>query len=88
MFISSQQFGCRKGYSTEMAIKNIQSTFQKNLDEEYFTFCIFLGLSKAFDIVNHNILINKMNSYGILGKIQSLLSNYLTNGNHTIYLMQ
>ena len=79
--ISSPKFWFRKGCSTEMAIIHLQSTLQTNLDEKYFTCCIFSGLSKAFDTVYYKILINNMNSYGILGNMQSLLSNYFTNRN-------
>ena len=64
-----------------MAIIDLQSTLQKNFDKDYFTFCIFSDLSKAFDTVNHKILINKFNSYGIQGKMHSLLSYYLKNHN-------
>ena len=63
-----------------MAMIDLQS-FQKNFDEDYFTFCIFSDLSKALGIVNHKILINKINSYGIQGKMQSPLSYYLKNHN-------
>ena len=64
-----------------ICLHQIFNTLQKNLAEDYFTCFIFLELSKAFDTVNHKILINKMNSYGIRSKMQSLLSNYLTNHN-------
>ena len=58
-----------------------KALFKTNFNEQYFTCCIFSDLSKAFDIVNHKILINKSNTYGIQGKMHSLHSYYLKNHN-------
>ena len=77
--ITNQQFGFRKGYSTEMVITDLSDTLKQSIDEGYYTCCIFLELSKAFDTVNHKILLKKLQTYGIRGNKHNLLANYLSN---------
>ena len=77
--ITKQQFGFRKGYSTEMAIFNLTNKLRQHKDEGYFTCYIFLDLSKAFDTVNLSILLKKIQACGIRGNMYNLLSSYLSN---------
>ena len=58
------QFGFRKGYSTEYAILETMETLKTAIDENKITCGIFLDFSKAFDTINHHILLEKMNKYG------------------------
>ncbi|XP_077992244.1 putative G-protein coupled receptor No9 [Glandiceps talaboti] len=58
------QFGFRKKHSTKLALTDIAD----KLDKGYLTFGIFIDLRKAFDTINHNILIEKLNHYVIRGK--------------------
>ena len=76
---NNQQFGFRKGYSTELAITDLYNRIIKNTDNGYYTCCIFLDLSKAFDTVNHTILLEKLYAYGVRGSMHSLLKSYLSN---------
>ena len=57
--MTNHQFGFRKSYSTELAAINLYDTLLKNLDEKKITCTIFLDLAKAFDSVNHKILLKK-----------------------------
>ena len=60
-----------------MAFKDLKSMLQKNQEEGYYTCCMFLDLSKAFDTVNHKILLDEIGKYGIRGKMHELLTSYL-----------
>ena len=73
------QFGFRKGRSTEQAIAEITDNLKKAIDNNLFTCGVFLDFAKAFDTVNHNILLTKMEKYGIRGLPLQWFTNYLTN---------
>ena len=76
--ISSQQYGFRKNHSTSLAVLDLLSVLLQNKDKEKISCSIFLDISKAFDTVNHNILLQKLNRYGIRGEMHNLLKDYLT----------
>ena len=61
------QFGFRKGISTEQAIAEITDNLKTAIDNNLYTCGVFLDFAKAFDTVNHNILLQKMEKYGIRG---------------------
>ena len=61
------------------AINDIVSQCYDNLNCKKHTFLIPLDIRKAFDTVNHNILLNKLNHYGIRGVANDLLPSYLSN---------
>ena len=73
------QFGFRKGYSTEQAILELTDTLKKAMDKKLVTCGLFLDFSKAFDTVNHNILLSKLYHYGIRGTPFKWFENYLSN---------
>ena len=76
--ISSKQFGFRKSYSTTHAIISITERIKYLLDKGQFVCGIFIDLEKAFDTVNHDILCDKLNYYGLRGNVINLFKSYLS----------
>ena len=66
-------------HSTEHALLSIVEEIRKKLDNGIFTCGVFIDLEKAFDTVNHKILISKLDHYGIRDKALKLLTSYLMN---------
>ena len=73
------QFGFRKGHSTSHAIITLVERVSKALDTGKYVVGVFLDLKKAFDTVDHGILLEKLYLYGIGGNIYSWFESYLTN---------
>ena len=71
------QFGFRKNHSTELALIEIVDQIRFSLDNNNMACGIFVDLSKAFDTVNHEILLDKLEHYGIRGKALDLFRSYL-----------
>ena len=57
--IYANQFGFRKKHSTEHALTTIIEQIRANLDNKTFSAAVFIDLEKAFDTVNHSILLKK-----------------------------
>ena len=77
--INNNQFGFRKGHSTELAISKFYEDILTNFNNNHGSFALFLDLSKAFDSVNRKILMNKLYKYGIRGVPYNLFNSYLNN---------
>ena len=71
------QFGFRKGRSTEQAIVEISDNLKKAIDNNLYTCGVFLDFAKAFDTVNHQILVKEIETYGIRGIPLKWFSSYL-----------
>ena len=79
------QFGFRPHHSTNHALITITEHIRSALDKSNFTCGVFLDFQKAFDTVNHGILLSKLSYYGASGIAHDLFKSYLTNRKqHTI----
>jgi retron-type reverse transcriptase len=77
--LSKHQYGFRKNRSTEHALIDFTDKITKAIDEGKYSIGIFLDLSKAFDTIDHKILIKKLENYGIRGVAKEWFENYLHN---------
>jgi len=75
----NSQYGFRTNHSTELAALHLCSEISKKLDNKETPFSVFLDLSKAFDLLDHHILLSKLNHYGFDAMSLALCKNYLTN---------
>src|SRR6218665_512128 len=73
----TSQCGFRSGHSTAMALLNMQDKISQAIDKNEYSLSIFLDLSKAFDTVDHNILLQKLERYGVRGLPLLWFKDYL-----------
>ena len=74
-----RQYGFRKNMSTSMAIMELVENITNAMDNGKLTIRVFIDLKKAFDTVDHSILVTKLDHYGIRGVAKQWLSSYLEN---------
>ena len=77
--IFKKQFGFRSNYSTNHALLSITERIKDFVDKGNYVCGIFVDLEKAFDTVNHKILCEKLNFYGLRGNINQLIQSFLSN---------
>ena len=75
----NKQFGFQKQHSTEHAILQLTNQILQSFDQDEFTIGIFIDLSKAFDTVDHIILLKKLSFYGVKNNNLKWFKSYLCN---------
>ena len=76
--LSKEQSGFRVKHSTQSALIKVTDEWLRALDNGEYTGCLFVDLQKAFDMVDHQILLQKLESIGIIGTPLSWFRSYLT----------
>ena len=84
--LREEQFGFRKGHSTAHALHQSVDSINKSLDNGRHVLGIFIDLSKAFDTLDHSILLTKLENYGIRGSAYSLMASYLSERKQYVHL--
>lgn len=77
-FLSKNQFGFRKGFKTEDAMINILDPVYEGINNDKKVVSLFLDIRKAFDTVNHEILLIKLRNAGIRGVCNDWFASFLS----------
>ena len=77
--LNKQQYDFRANHSTYMAVMQLIDKINNAVEEKKSSIGIFLDLSKAFNTIDHNILLYKMDYYGFRGIVYEWFKSYLSN---------
>ena len=78
-YLVDQQYGFRQGKSTTKALARLLDSLLKYMDKGDLTIAVFLDFRKAFDTINHKLLLIKLAKAGLGDRTISFIRNYLTN---------
>ena len=83
-FLTPAQYGCRSKFLTIHAVLDITTSCFDNIARDRYTGLILLDLAKAFDTVNHNILLKTLDHCGLRGLVDDFFCSYLTDGRNFV----
>ncbi len=84
--LTDRQYGFRKRRSTSLAILDSIEHVTSAIDQKAYATGLFIDLKKAFDTIDHKILIKKLELYGIRGVVLDWVSSYLDNRKQYVQL--
>ena len=70
-------YGYKKGFSTQTALLGVAEKWKASLDKKGYTGAVLIYLSKAFDTINHELLLATLNAYGFDKNSLKIIRNYL-----------
>jgi exonuclease III len=85
-FFYKFQFGFRTHLDTKLAISELVNSLQHNIDNGLVSVGVFIDLKKAFDTINHQILLKKLYHYGVRGNVYKWFDSYLKNRKQIVNL--
>ena len=83
---SSKQYGFRPGYTASDRLIDLIQEITSSLDQGHYVVSLFLDLSKAFDLVSHQILLNNLKYYGSQQKENNWFQSYLSNRKQQVHV--
>ena len=78
-FLSPVLCGYRKGYNTQRALITLMEKMKESLDNNGLVAAVLMDLTKAFDTINHELLIAKLHAYGFDMDALEIICSYLKN---------
>ena len=84
--LNESQYGFRSGRSTLMALTEMLEEITNAKNKKMSTVAVFIDLKKAFDTLNHEILVNKLYHYGIRGIVLEWIVSYLSKRKQFVHI--
>ena len=81
-----KQFGFRQKHSTAMALLKTVDQISEAMDIKKTTVGVYIDLSKDFDTVDHKIVLQKLENYGLRGSVLKWFTSYMENRQQFVYL--